>query len=673
MLKEVPTLYPTEEQFEDPIAYLSTPEVASLGAKYGMVKLVSPDTFKPPLSINKNRFRFNPRIQNLNELNLISRCRSFFYKQLLNFNKMNKLLLPKDSFELINGFKFYYYDFFINIIKYYQADNTSKIPDISYILNDEKLWAHLSKVYSNIDLEIVKAIYLDKLYKYFNYLSLNPDFTLTIDNKASLLQPEFDHDDTDCIICGTSDDPENTLLCDSCNKPYHIYCLKPKLKEIPHGEWFCESCILGNGSYGFKDSNFNYSLNDFEQLCNEFDKSHFKVKPDIDQLELIFWSLVENENDLKVNYGADIHNLQNGQISGFPTIDYIPLNLKPDKDSYNHYVNHPMNLNNLPFDKNSLLSYLNVDITGMTIPWIYIGSTFSTFCWHVEDQWTLSANYQHFGDIKKWYSIPSSSAAKFEDFMKNLCPDLFMKQPDILHQLITLISPYKLTENGIEVFTANQKPGEFIITYPRVYHAGFNSGFNFNEAVNFTMTNWLDFGICSSFNYKKINKSSVFDVWDLIINILKKDESEKIDLDLIKECLKNLKIKLNDEYSLFTTVKEEIKAKPKSIQIKNEDGLICSKCKGFCTFFYVQHFKLEINKFKIDYLLTPESSPEENQRRSKRIKINQKNDSYENELLCIDDYLKLNNKNDLDELYIIKDINEIKEMVKRLDEKYGNI
>ena len=37
-----------------------------------------------------------------------------------------------------------------------------------------------------------------------------------------------------------------------------------------------------------------------------------------------------------------------------------------------------------------------------------------------------------------------------------------------------------------------QYPGEFIVTFSNGYHAGFNSGFNTNEAVNFVTEAWLE-------------------------------------------------------------------------------------------------------------------------------------------------------------------------------------
>jgi histone demethylase JARID1 len=49
---------------------------------------------------------------------------------------------------------------------------------------------------------------------------------------------------------------------------------------------------------------------------------------------------------------------------------------------------------------------------------------------------------------------------------------------------------------------AIQEPGDFVVTFPRSYHAGFNTGFNLAEAVNFASTDWIPFGVDSLANYK---------------------------------------------------------------------------------------------------------------------------------------------------------------------------
>lgn len=45
-----------------------------------------------------------------------------------------------------------------------------------------------------------------------------------------------------CVTCRSSKSPEYTLLCDECNKGYHTFCLKPKVKVIPEGNWYCPKC-----------------------------------------------------------------------------------------------------------------------------------------------------------------------------------------------------------------------------------------------------------------------------------------------------------------------------------------------------------------------------------------------------------------------------------------------
>lgn len=45
-----------------------------------------------------------------------------------------------------------------------------------------------------------------------------------------------------CRICRRKCGDEFLLLCDGCDHGYHTYCLKPSLKEIPDGDWYCHYC-----------------------------------------------------------------------------------------------------------------------------------------------------------------------------------------------------------------------------------------------------------------------------------------------------------------------------------------------------------------------------------------------------------------------------------------------
>ena len=43
----------------------------------------------------------------------------------------------------------------------------------------------------------------------------------------------------------------------------------------------------------------------------------------------------------------------------------------------------------------------------------------------------------------------------------------------------------------VQVVRTDQCEGEFVVTFPRAYHAGFNQGFNCAEAVNFLLGDWV--------------------------------------------------------------------------------------------------------------------------------------------------------------------------------------
>ena len=52
------------------------------------------------------------------------------------------------------------------------------------------------------------------------------------------------YDDIFCSECNTDENDAELLLCDGpgCKRGYHLYCLLPKLKAAPEGNWFCPVC-----------------------------------------------------------------------------------------------------------------------------------------------------------------------------------------------------------------------------------------------------------------------------------------------------------------------------------------------------------------------------------------------------------------------------------------------
>uniref|UniRef100_A0A673HJH9 Bromodomain adjacent to zinc finger domain protein 2B-like n=1 Tax=Sinocyclocheilus rhinocerous TaxID=307959 RepID=A0A673HJH9_9TELE len=46
-----------------------------------------------------------------------------------------------------------------------------------------------------------------------------------------------------CQMCRKGDNEDLLLLCDGCDKGCHTYCHKPKITNIPEGDWYCPACI----------------------------------------------------------------------------------------------------------------------------------------------------------------------------------------------------------------------------------------------------------------------------------------------------------------------------------------------------------------------------------------------------------------------------------------------
>ncbi|KAJ6796786.1 lysine-specific demethylase JMJ18-like [Iris pallida] len=256
--------------------------------------------------------------------------------------------------------------------------------------------------------------------------------------------------------------------------------------------------------FGFQ-SGSDFTLESFNKYANDFKEQYFGIKdaienhvenvkrwqPSVEEIEGEYWRIVEKPTDeIEVLYGADLETGVFG--SGFPKASVSSSVREADP-----YELSGWNLNNLPRLPGSVLSFESEDISGVLVPWLYIGMCFSSFCWHVEDHHLYSLNYMHFGDSKIWYGVPGNDAVKLEDAMKKHLPKLFEEQPGLLHELVTQLSPSVLKFEGVPVYRVVQNSGEFVLTFPRAYHSGFNCGFNCAEAVNVAPMDWLHHGQCA--------------------------------------------------------------------------------------------------------------------------------------------------------------------------------
>eukprot|EP01042_Synura_sphagnicola_P029617 gene29617-38193_t len=191
--------------------------------------------------------------------------------------------------------------------------------------------------------------------------------------------------------------------------------------------------------------------------------------PDYAERERRFWKYILGNSGFGVPmYGAD-----------------VPGTLFDGTES------HPSwNLNHL----DHMLQELPMILPGVNTTMLYIGSWRAMFAFHVEDMDLYSINYLHFGAPKSWYGISPTYRRRFEQMAEKFYPTEFSQCHQFLRHKTKIFSPQRLQEERIPFDTALQHPGEFMITFPGSYHAGFNHGFNIAEAINFALSHWLEVG-----------------------------------------------------------------------------------------------------------------------------------------------------------------------------------
>ncbi|KAI7876296.1 uncharacterized protein EV154DRAFT_429798 [Mucor mucedo] len=570
-IKEAPTFYPTREEFKDPLSYIE--KISPQGEKYGIIKIVPPKDYKPEFSLKTENFRFKTRIQKLNSMEGETRTNVNYLEQLTKYHiltgrpvgKIPQLdKRPIDLYKLKN-----------------EVAQRGGVQEVTRL----KKWAEIGRNLGYARKQCtsmsnaLKSAYQKVILPYeIWYAKHKEDVEHIIKKEDSITNNSGTSSDT-CEICQKNENEEKLLLCDGCNRGYHMYCLSPPLNSIPKTDWYCLQCLTAVGKdYGFEDGE-EYSLGDFHKVCDKFKKEWFEKllghqKPVSEEdCENEFWRLVENPHETcQVEYGADLHSTQHG--SGFMAAEQMP------RGAFD-----PWNLNVIPVDPKSLFTHIKTDISGMMVPWLYVGMCFSAFCWHNEDHYTYSINYMHWGETKTWYGVPGSDTAKFEETMKKAVPELFEQQPDLLFQLVTMLSPGRLLKENVDVYAVDQRPGQFVITYPKAYHSGFNHGFNFCEAVNFAPGEWVDYGLECVKRYKDFRRQPCFSHDELLVTAAQNIKSTN-NMDWLKRGLVEMqKRELKERNAIRTR-----RMKESLLESDTREELQCVFCNCYT---YLSHIACE--------------------------------------------------------------------------------
>ncbi|KAL2237829.1 UNVERIFIED_CONTAM: Lysine-specific demethylase [Sesamum indicum] len=282
----------------------------------------------------------------------------------------------------------------------------------------------------------------------------------------------------------------------------------------------------------------NYTFRDFEKMANKIFARRYYSAGCLPAtfMEKEFWNEIACGKTESVEYACDVDG------SAFSSSPGDPLG------------NSRWNLKKLSRLPKSILRLLETSIPGVTEPMLYIGMLFSMFAWHVEDHYLYSINYHHCGAAKTWYGIPGHAALHFEKVVREhvyncdiLSADGEDGAFDVLLGKTTLFPPNILLEHDVPVYRAVQKPGEYVITFPRAYHAGFSHGFNCGEAVNFAIGDWFPLGSIASRRYALLNRMPLLPQEELLCkeamllcSSLELEDPDYSDADLI--CQNSIKV-----------------------------------------------------------------------------------------------------------------------------------
>ncbi|XP_041848230.1 lysine-specific demethylase 4A isoform X2 [Melanotaenia boesemani] len=208
------------------------------------------------------------------------------------------------------------------------------------------------------------------------------------------------------------------------------------------------------------------TVKEFRKIANsdKFCSPHYD---DFEELERKYWKNVTFNPPI---YGADV----NGSL------------YDPDIKEWN--------ICNLGTILDTVESDSGITIEGVNTPYLYFGMWKTTFAWHTEDMDLYSINYLHFGEPKSWYCVSPEHGKRLERLAKGFFPGSSQNCEAFLRHKMTLISPSILKKYGIPFEKITQEAGEFMITFPYAYHAGFNHGFNCAESTNFATERWIEYG-----------------------------------------------------------------------------------------------------------------------------------------------------------------------------------
>lgn len=449
---EAPIFRPTEKEFADPIEFIE--RITPIAARFGICKIIPPASFKPECRIS-DEMRFTAYNQYVHKMlhrwgpsaKELSAIKKYLATQSIVMNHP----------PWIGGME-------VDLPRLYHT--VQELGGLKEVI-EKKKWARVAEEMCIPKLAQDRVTKLDDIYcKY-----LLPYDTLSPAERQKLFdEVEADWAKREARARRNADRFVNTESVSNEEDDLSSDEDEESEEEI---DGVSMECIVKGRSM---------PLSQFYRIARNTMALWFKsTDPTVNEVEAEFWRHVAVRDSHVCVHSGSIDS--SGWGYGFPS--------PGPKGKGSNYARHPWNLKVLTNNSGSVLRSLG-PVMGVTVPTLHVGMLFSACCWYRDPHGLSWIEYLHTGASKLWYGIPDDQSANFRAALTSLIPTHCQNKTIWLPCDTVMVPPHMLTDRGVSLCRIEQKPGEFIVVFPRAYTSSLATGYVVSESVYFATMSWLD-------------------------------------------------------------------------------------------------------------------------------------------------------------------------------------
>ncbi|KAL7734057.1 hypothetical protein ACLKA6_011742 [Drosophila palustris] len=450
---EAPIFKPTEKEFADPIEFIE--RITPIAARFGICKIIPPASFKPECRIS-DEMRFTAYNQYVHKMlhrwgpsaKELSAIKKYLATQSIVMNHA----------PWIGGME-------VDLPRLYHT--VQELGGLKEVI-EKKKWARVAEEMCIPKLAQDRVTKLDDIYcKY-----LLPYDTLSPAERQKLFdEVEADWAKREARARRNADRFVNSTESVS-NEEDDVSTDEDEESEEEIDGVSMECIVKGR----------SMPLSQFYRIARNTMALWFKsTDPTVNEVEAEFWRHVAVRDSHVCVHSGSIDS--SGWGYGFPS--------PGPKGKGSNYARHPWNLKVLTNNSGSVLRSLG-PVMGVTVPTLHVGMLFSACCWYRDPHGLSWIEYLHTGASKLWYGIPDDQSANFRSALTSLIPTHCQNKTIWLPCDTVMVPPHMLTDRGVSLCRIEQKPGEFIVVFPRAYTSSLATGYVVSESVYFATMSWLD-------------------------------------------------------------------------------------------------------------------------------------------------------------------------------------